>query len=817
MERRGIDMAEREFRVAAKLRIRTVAEKDANDLQTYCFSNKRLEELSTEIKEDLQKIKTREVHRFVVEASGHAIANIRLERSKRNGAVGEISQLAVAPPFRNFGLADKLVEAVEKMARGEQIRTLKIELPKSASAIIEAYKKWGFAEPPVVTLEKSVKKSAAQLQTAQTSQESDEEVAADLSRVQPREEKSTPKATQTARARGRRREKTLDDIAPNFRTPEEDFAPEEIHKLESNMVRGTLHKEFRDLSHNDISGAAKTIAKSHGIYLEFDRAKHLDTKEEDWMYMIRMSIRGGGPLSREAWAILDDLSERYTVNPYVEKPSLRVTNRQNIQFHWVKKENLIELVQGVAETGFYTMNGCGDNTRNVMGCPVSLFSDVFNVNALAHQFGAYFQIPASAHIEIFAIDPGKVRDPEGVEMPSERFQYGANLLNRKFKIGFSAIHFNEETGEFVPDNCVELRTNDVGVAPLLENGKVERFQVYIGGGQGERNGHVTFSALGVPFGVFTREQLLKGVDAIVRVHQDWGDRQNRHWSRLKYVVYKQGVDWYRKQVRELLDFDFDPPDENHDYGARHLHHGWMKQPSNGLLAYGAFIENGRIIDGPNGRLKTMTRYLMDNYPIRLMTTPNQDVIFIDIPPDAKEQFEADMKRFGYGLRNGKPYSQLRMHSGACVGRDTCALTYTDSEKFIPFLIDELDEKWGDMAESIGVTGCERQCFRPATKTIGWVGMGLDRYKLKLGGTEDARRQGEPLYDPDDWNQIYLRSTPREGVATVTDALFEFYAANRLPDEKMGDFFHRVGNNAVVEYLKSNPRTAKLMEKPFRRF
>jgi sulfite reductase (NADPH) hemoprotein beta-component len=124
-----------------------------------------------------------------------------------------------------------------------------------------------------------------------------------------------------------------------------------------------------------------------------------------------------------------------------------------------------------------------------------------------------------------------------------------------------------------------------------------------------------------------------------------------------------------------------------------------------------------------------------------------------------------------------------------------------------------------MAESIGVTGCEKQCFRPATKTIGWVGTGLNMYMLKLGGTEDGRHQGGSLIDPDTPDKIYLRNVLRKDVATVTDALFEFYASNRLSEEArpggMGYFFRRVGTKSIIDWLKSDPRTAGLMAKPSR--
>ncbi len=616
-----------------------------------------------------------------------------------------------------------------------------------------------------------------------------------------------------------------DQINPNFRTKFEDFSGEEKAKLATKGltfippdINSTVNLpyQFRDISTphrsadlgggvDSLSEEAESLAKSYGIYLEFNRAR--TGTEREWMYMFRISIPGGGPITPEQWVILDDLSENYTTNPE-GKPSLRITTRQNIQFHWVRKKNLIDVVRDIGKSRFFTINGCGDNTRNVMGCPLSNFSKIYNANALARKIGEYFRLPTAAYIEVFQIDPTYLRDPE------ERFQYGENLLNRKFKLAFSAIHYDPKKGRYVPDNCVELRTNDIGIAPLLEDGRVSRFQVYIGGSQGEKNGRPTFSAMGEPLGIFRETELLKGLDAIVQTQQEWGDRQRRYWARMKYILMKQGMEWFQQQVRDTSGIDFDMPDQTHDYGDRNLHSAWIEQESNGLYTCGVYIENGRIIDGPDGKLKKMARYLMDNYPIILFTTPNQDLLFSNVPEEMRGRFEEDMKRFGYGSRNGKSYSTLRLLSGACVGRDTCRLTYTDSEKFEPFLLDELEVKWGGMAESIGITGCERQCFRPATKTIGWVGSAFNMYQLKLMGTEDGRHQGRHLKDPKT-GEIYLRMVKRQDVGMITDVLFEFYTANRLPDESrpggMGYFHSRIGMEAIISHLKENPRTAKLMK------
>jgi sulfite reductase beta subunit-like hemoprotein len=660
------------------------------------------------------------------------------------------------------------------------------------------------------------------------------------------------------------------NINPNFRTNSKDYSKVEIAKINSNELRGNLFNEFRDYSFQNISWESEQIAKSHGIYLEFNRAR--TGNEKDWIYMLRISIPGGGPITSQQWDILDRIADTYTIGPsdaYPNnaRPSLRITTRQNIQLHWVRKKNLVDVIEQIAKSRFFTINGCGDNTRNVIGCPLSFCSKVFNANKWAQKIGKYFALPTAAYIEVFEIDPNYLRKAGLLDRETgvTRFDYGTNQLNRKFKIAFSAIHFDVEKKKYVPDNCVELRTNDIGIAPIVNgnyNGKVDRFQVYVGGSQGQLSGKSTFSTLGEPFGIFTEDNLLEGLDAIVRVHKEWGDRENRHWARLKYLVKSKGIEWLRGQVKDVVGsysntrIDFELPMQDYDYGNRNLHLGWIKQNTdevddssnnNTKWCYGTFIENGRITDGsPNGNLKSMIKYLMDKYPHALIfTTPNQHLLFSNLGSNEKEQFKNDMRIFGYGLRkitldatnnsnyNGstsssrskvvqqRPYSKLRTLSGACVGRDTCRLTYTDSEKFEPYLLDQLEDKWGDLNESIGVTGCEKQCYRPATKTVGWIGTGFNLYQLTIMGTEDGRHQGGPLIDPDTKEQ-YLHFVPRKDIASVTDTLFEFFIKNSLKEgeeEKrpggMGYFLRRIGAKEIIYYLKSNPKTKDLMKKTFK--
>ena len=609
------------------------------------------------------------------------------------------------------------------------------------------------------------------------------------------------------------------EITPNFRTPEEDINAVERFKLEANFIRGDLFNEFRDLSEGGLTECSGQLSKSHGIYVQWDRLKK--GKDKDFSFMARVSVPGGGPLTREQWAIFDDLAQEASVSPEGQ-PSIRLTTRQNVQYHWVPKDKIVHLISKIAESGIYTLNGCGDNTRNVMACPLSAYSNVYDANALAQYYGLYFQLPGDPHVEVFSIDPNLVRSA------NEHFEYSPRLLNRKFKIAFSAIH-EDEDGNLSPDNCIELRTNDMGIAPILENGKVERVQVYIGGGQGERNGKPGFSALAKPLGIVTLDQLQPFLDAIVHVHEEWGDRQNRHWARIKYVVYKMGIPWYQERVREELkkrghdDVTFEQPIEDLDLGPRMLHHGWERQPSNGLWSYGMFVECGRLMDGiQNGDLRSAVRRVMDTYPVKLIVTANQDLLFTDVPDDAKKDLVKDLEGFGYGQRNGENYTDLRRRSGACVGLYTCSLSYTESEQFLPVLIDDLDKiiakrssadaAWNTLKESIGITGCERQCFRPATKTIGLVGCGKERYQMKLMGSEDCSTQGVPVVDSD--GNHYLKMIKRPDVATTIEALFELYLANRTDGETMGEYHNRIGMDEIIRNLKAHDATKALMEKTY---
>ena len=149
-------MADQAFEFSAKLEFRPMKDDDVQDLQTYCFSNKTIDEINEEINQDLERIENGEVFRIIADAGGHAIGQVRIERATAQSTIANVGGLYVSAPFRAFGVSAKLIESAVKTASENGIETLEIEVMKSDIAIIDAYRNWGFEERPTIILQKSI-------------------------------------------------------------------------------------------------------------------------------------------------------------------------------------------------------------------------------------------------------------------------------------------------------------------------------------------------------------------------------------------------------------------------------------------------------------------------------------------------------------------------------------------------------------------------------------------------------------------------------------------------------------------------------------
>ena len=135
----------------------------------------------------------------------------------------------------------------------------------------------------------------------------------------------------------------------------------------------------------------------------------------------------------------------------------------------------------------------------------------------------------------------------------------------------------------------------------------------------------------------------------------------------------------------------------------------------------------------------------------------------------------------------QPASGLRRNSMACVALPTCGLALAESERYLPDLIDALDERLAayglcDDDIVIRMTGCPNGCARPYLSEIGLVGKGPGRYNLYLGAAFDSSRL----------SKLYAEDLQHDGIVAALDPLFAAYAKEREPGERFGEFVIRAG-------------------------
>ena len=555
---------------------------------------------------------------------------------------------------------------------------------------------------------------------------------------------------------------------------DKELSKNERIKAGSRQLRGTIAEELGQETPAFTEDAAQLL-KFHGIYQQDDRDKRKEARkrglDRHYQMMIRTRIPGGR-VSAAGYLAHDDIADRWG------NGTLRVTTRQDFQLHGVLKDDLWSSVHGINQALMTTLGGCGDQVRNVMGCPAPLQDRLRSelqeilptvVQGLTPTTGAYHEI---------WIDGEQVHSSEEPEAPDPL--YGSNYLPRKFKVGLAVEG----------DNCVDVYSNDLGLVALRdEDGGLAGFDVLVGGGLGRTNNKPdTYPAVARPMAFVEADQVVAASRAVVAVQRDHGSRSDRRHARLKYLLAERGLDWFRERVQSHLDFALQEP-RPLEWEPLDDHLGWHEQ-GDGRLFYGLFIENGRIHDQGELRVKTALRRLVEDYGLVLWMTPQQNVILSDLDPAWRSDIEALLTSSGVTL--SERTSRTVRHSMACPAIPTCGLAVAESERVLPDLIRQIDRLVAELglAEeriSYRMTGCPNGCARPYLGDVGFVGTTLGKYDVFLGGDFLGTRL----------NALYAHNVPLAEIPALLAGPMGAFAEERGPDEGFGDWCHRVG----VEHLR----------------
>jgi sulfite reductase (ferredoxin) len=305
-------------------------------------------------------------------------------------------------------------------------------------------------------------------------------------------------------------------------------------KSASDGLMGSLFEELADETTDHISEEAYQILKFHGSYQQDDRDERKARKQQGldraWQFMVRTKFPGGR-LTAEQYLLADELASTLANN------TLRITTRQDFQFHGVGKANLKQLIRALNERWITTYGGCGDIARNTLTCPVAdlLPGNSFDYQALAKQVSDRFL----AGEKILA-DGTHVK----VQPKREESFYGPTYMPRKHKMVIGLPH----------DNCVDLFAHDLALEAVVgTDGVLRGFNLVAGGGLGSTHGKAeTFPRLGDRIGFLLPQDALTVLEAATAIYRDYGDRTNRRHARLKYVLEDRGVAWFQEELGRRL-------------------------------------------------------------------------------------------------------------------------------------------------------------------------------------------------------------------------------------------------------------------------
>ena len=542
----------------------------------------------------------------------------------------------------------------------------------------------------------------------------------------------------------------------------------EAIKAQSDHLRGTLAE---DLASDAAAFSAdnQVLLKFHGVYQQDNRdarAERTRAKAElDYVCMVRAAVPGG-VLTADQYLAMDDLADE------VGDASLRVTTRQGMQWHFVRKGGLRPLLGALNEKLVTTLGACGDLVRNVVCCPAPLGGrEASEVQAYARALAKRLRPRTQAYYELWVDGDKAVSAPVGDDEPL----YGATYLPRKFKIALA----------WPGDNCVDVYAHDVGVVPRLDaDGRLESFTLLVGGGMGKtHNDESTYPRLADPLVQVAPQELVDVVEEIVRIHRDHGNRSERDHARLKYLVDAWGLPRFRAELEARLGRPLaDPAPLAWETADDHL--GWHRA-EDGSWFLGVGMRSGRIADREGQALRSALREVVERFRPGVRLTARQDVLLTGLA-DA-DRGEVGRILADAGVSSAEDTPGLERAAVACVALPTCGLALTDAERALPTVLAQLRTELdgmglGDLAPHVRVTGCPNGCARPYTAEVGVVGRGKKSYDVHLGGDVVGTRL----------NEVFAENVPRDQIGAVLRPVLAHYREARRDGEGFGDFCAREG-------------------------
>jgi len=413
---------------------------------------------------------------------------------------------------------------------------------------------------------------------------------------------------------------------------------------------------------------------------------------EDRYFMLRIRIDGGA-LTTGQLRVVGQISHDFA------RDTADLTDRQNIQLHWVRIEDAPEIWSRLEAVGLWTTEACGDCPRVVLGSPVA------------------------------GISRDELIDPTwAIEEIKRRFIGNPDFSNlpRKFKTALSGMLTNDVVHEINDISFVGVQHPELGPG----------FDLWVGGGLS------TDPRLAERLGVFVAEAEVPDVWAgVASLFRDYGYRRARHKARLKFLLADWGVEKFRQILEQEYLYRALPDGPAPQPSADRGDHIGVHEQKDGRFYIGAAPLVGRV---SGTTLLELADLVEAHGSLRVRLTPHQKLLVLDIEQSQVELLVEALNGLGLEARP----SLFRRHTMACTGIEFCKLAIVETKGLAAKTVATLEDRLADIIETIdvpltiNVNGCPNSCARIQVADIGLKGQlvtdadgnQVGGFQVHLGGT-----------------------------------------------------------------------------------
>ncbi|MEV7551776.1 nitrite/sulfite reductase [Amycolatopsis sp. NPDC089917] len=477
-------------------------------------------------------------------------------------------------------------------------------------------------------------------------------------------------------------------LNPNERSKKDDNPLNVRARIENIYARGG----FDSIDPGDLRGRFRWF----GLYtqrkpgIDGGRTATLEPEElDDRYFMLRVRLDGGA-LTTEQLAVLAEISQTHA------RDTADITDRQNIQYHWIQIEDVPTIWAKLEKAGMTTMEACGDSPRVILGSPVA-------------------GIAADEIIDgTPAIDEIKRRyigDPRYSNLP------------RKFKTAVSG------------QQDVAHEINDVAFVGVNHPEHGPGFDVWVGGGLS------TNPMIGQRLGAWVSLDEVPDVwEGVISVFRDYGYRRLRARARIKFLV----KDWGAAKFRQVLEDEYlkreltDGPAP--EVPATQIDHVGVHPQIDGKFYVGAAPVAGRV---SGATLLAVAKAAERAGSNRVRLTPHQKLVVLDVPEAEVGGLKTELADLGLQTEP----SPWRRGIMACTGLEFCKLAIVETKARAAELVTELEKRLADIQSEIEnpvtvhLNGCPNSCARVQTADIGLKGQivtdddgnQVEGFQVHLGG------------------------------------------------------------------------------------